>query len=133
MKHWPFLLTAAASLAVVPVMAGHAQEQNALKALMLKKLESSQKVLEGLALSDFERIGKHAEELVRISKTADFRVLKTPQYEIYSNDFRRGADALVMMAEGKNLDGAALAYVELTLTCVKCHKHVRETRMARAD
>ena len=133
MKQWPFLLTAAALLAVVPVMAGHAQEPNTLKALMIKKLENSQKVLDGLALGDFERIGKHAEELIRISKAVEFRVFKTPQYEIYSNDFRRNADTLVMMAKGKNLDGAALAYVELTLTCVKCHKHVREIRMARAD
>ena len=29
-----------------------------------------------------------------------------------------------MAAEG-NLDGAALKYVELTLSCVNCHKHVR--------
>jgi len=132
MKHWPFLLTAAALLAIVPVMPGHAQD-NTLKALMVKKLQNSQMVLDGLALGDFDRIGKHAEELIRISKQAEFKVLKTPQYEIYSNDFRRNAETLVLMAKGKNLDGAALAYVELTLTCVKCHKHVREVRMARAD
>jgi hypothetical protein len=100
---------------------------------MLKKLQNSQQVLDGLALGDFDKIGKHAEELIRISKAAEFKVLKTPQYEIYSNDFRRNADTLVNMAKGKNLDGAALAYVELTLTCVKCHKHVREVRMARLD
>jgi len=132
MKHWPFLLTAAALLAIVPVMAGHAQD-NTLKALMAKKLQNSQQVLDGLALGDFDRIGKHAEELIRISKAAEFKVLKTPQYEVFSNDFRRNADTLVQMAKGKNLDGAALAYVELTLTCVKCHKYVREVRMARLD
>jgi hypothetical protein len=133
MKQLPLILTLAGLLALVPVMAGHAAEQDTLKALMVKKLENSQKVLEALAMGDFERIGKHAEELIRISKAVEFRVLKTPQYEIYSNDFRRNAEALVLMAKGKNLDGAALAYVELTLSCVKCHKHVREVRMARAD
>ncbi len=132
MRHWPFLLTAAALLAVVPVMSGH-EQQNTLKALMLKKLQNSQQVLDGLALGDFDKIAKHAEELINISKQAEFKVLKTPQYEIYSNDFRRNADTLVTAAKGKNLDGAALAYVELTLTCVKCHKHVREVRMARLD
>ena len=28
-------------------------------------------------------------------------------------------------ASGLTLDGAALAYVEMTLNCVKCHKYVR--------
>ena len=27
----------------------------------------------------------------------------------------------------------ALAYVTMTLTCVKCHKHVREKRRANAE
>ena len=108
-------------------------QDNALKALMTKKLESSQKVLEGLAINDFDKIGKNADELIRISKAAEWRVLKTPQYEVHSNEFRRTAETLAKMADGKNLDGAALAYVELTLTCVKCHKHVREVRMARGD
>lgn len=133
MKQLPLILTVAALLAAVPTMCGHAAEQETVKALMLKKLENSQKVLEGLALGDFEKIGKHAEELIRISKAVEFRVLKTPQYEVYSNDFRRNAETLAQMANGKNQDGAALAYVELTLSCVKCHKHVREVRMARAD
>lgn len=132
MKHWPFLLIAAALLAVVPVMSGHAQE-DALKALMLKKLQNSQQVLDGLAMGDFDKIARHAEELIRVVKQAEFKVLKTPQYEIYSNDFRRNAETLITMAKAKNIDGAALAYVELTLTCVRCHKHVREVRMARLD
>ena len=36
-------------------------------------------------------------------------------------------------AKAKNLDGAALDYMDLTMTCVKCHKYVRETRMTRLD
>ena len=31
----------------------------------------------------------------------------------------------------ENLDGCALSYVKLALTCVKCHKYVRELRMDR--
>jgi hypothetical protein len=33
-------------------------------------------------------------------------------------------------ARQKNLDGAALKYVELSLKCVNCHKYVRGVRMA---
>jgi hypothetical protein len=40
---------------------------------------------------------------------------------------------MVKMAKDKNLDGAALAYVQLTMSCVNCHKYVREIRMTRID
>jgi hypothetical protein len=99
--------------------------------LMQKKLAHAQKVLEGIALEDFKKIRSHAEELIDISKAAEWKAVKSPRYEVYSNDFRRVADTLAKKARAKNLDGSALAYVELTLTCVKCHKHVREIRMVR--
>jgi hypothetical protein len=99
--------------------------------LMRKKLQHSQKVLEGVALGDFKMISTNAEELIDISKAAEWKAIRSPRYEVYSNEFRRIADALAKKAREKNLDGAALSYVELTLTCVRCHKHVREFRMVR--
>jgi hypothetical protein len=104
-----------------------------LAELMKRKLENAQKVLEGIALNDFDGISKHADELILISKQAEWRVRKTPRYEMYSNEFRRSAAELVENAKQKNLDGAALAYVDLTLTCVKCHKRVRESRQSQLD
>jgi hypothetical protein len=101
--------------------------------LMRKKLEHSQKVLEGIAVNDFKLIAKHADELIDLSKQVEWRVLKTPQYEVHSNEFRRSAETLIKNAKDKNLDAAALTYVEMTLTCVRCHKYVREERMTRLD
>jgi hypothetical protein len=101
--------------------------------LMRQKLQHSQKVLEGIAVNDFDTIGHHAEELILISKKAEWMVYKTPPYEVHSNEFRRNAGALVKGAKDKNLDACALAYVDLTLCCVRCHKYVREVRMARRD
>jgi hypothetical protein len=101
--------------------------------LMRKKLENSQKVLEGLATVDYKALSKHADELIDLSKQVEWRVLKTPQYEIHSNEFRRNCENLVKASKDKNVDAAALAYVELTLTCVRCHKYVREERMVRLD
>ncbi len=100
---------------------------------MRKKLEHSQKVLEGIAIGDFDKINQHAAALLDLSKLAEWRVLKTPRYELHSNDFRRSAQTLIDEAKAKNLDGAALAYVDLTLNCVKCHKHVREIRMTNLE
>jgi cytochrome c556 len=120
----------------ITTLSGHSGEpkkDEKLHDLMQRKLEASQKVLEGIALGDFDKIGKQADELISVSKQTEWRVLRTPQFELHSNDFRRVADNLAKNAKEKNLDAAALNYVELTLTCVKCHKHVRETRDTRLD
>jgi hypothetical protein len=127
------VLASAALVAVWVVVPSHGDESKEVQALMKRKLEQSQQVLAGIALNDFDKIARHAEELIAVSKEAQWKVLKTPQYEIYSNDFRRIADTLVKNAKDHNLDAATLSYVDLTLTCVKCHKHVREVRMVGAD
>lgn len=134
----PFILVlgfALAGLMLLPRLSGQIDEAEKQKtaALMQRKLERAQKVLDGISTGDFEKIIKNAEDLSDISKQVGWRVLKTPTYEMFSADFQRAAQALVKSGREKNLDSAALAYVDLTLTCVKCHKHVREVRMVRAD
>ena len=136
MRRVTFVAAVLALLLGIPTLSGHGGEpkkDDKLHDLMQRKLAASQKVLEGIALGDFDKIGKQADELIDVSKQTEWRVLKTPQFELYSNDFRRVADNLAKNAKDKNLDAAALSYVELTLTCVKCHKHVRETREVRFD
>jgi hypothetical protein len=133
MKRVTFVAVVLVLLVGLPAVGGHGEEPKKVNELMQKKLLQSQKVLEGIALNDFDKIAKHAEELIAISKMAEWRVLKTPKYELYSNEFQRAADDLVKKAKDKNLDAATLSYFELTLTCVKCHKHVRETREVRFD
>ena len=131
MRRVTFVAAVLVLLLGIPTLSGHGGEpkkDDKLHDLMQRKLAASQKVLEGIALGDFDKIGKQADELIDVSKQTEWRVLKTPQFELYSNDFRRVADNLAKNAKDKNFDGAALSYVELTLTCVKCHKHVRDTR-----
>jgi cytochrome c556 len=113
--------------------AGDDTPKAARELLMKKKLEHAQKLLEGLAVRDFDLIERNADNLVLLSKKAEFLVLKTPDYTMYSEDFRRNAERAARMAREKNLDGAALAYVQMTMNCVNCHKHVREVRMAQRD
>ena len=60
--------------------------------------------------------------------TPGWNVIQTPEYQQRSDEFRRHARALTKAAQDKNLDGATLAYVQLTLACVECHKHVRHFR-----
>ena len=129
-----------ALLLALPIIGGRGEEpqkkeKETPKAaeLMRKKLKHSQLILEGVALGDFKKISENADELILISKDVEWTIIKTPRYEMFSNQFRDNAGDLIKKAKDKNLDGAALAYVDLTLTCVKCHKYVREERGALRD
>ncbi len=118
---------------LVTVTPGHGQDRKDVDALMRKKLQHAQKILESIAVADYDKIAKHADELIVISNAVEWRVMKTPQYEVNSNQFRRAAEDLSRFARARNLDAAALSYMDLTLSCVKCHKYVREIRMTRND
>jgi hypothetical protein len=133
MRKFVLALAFVVLLAGIPTLSGHDQQPNKVQQLMEKKLQHAQKVLAGVAMGDFRMMASNAEELIQISKLADWRVVKTPRYELHSNEFRRAAESLVQEANQKNVDASALAYVEMTLACVKCHKYVREIRMSRLD
>jgi len=99
--------------------------------LMAEKLKNSQTLLEGLALNDFDKIQKSAEELMRISKAVECTVFKTPEYEVQTNNFRRAVETIIAKAKAKNIDGATLGFVDMTVSCVRCHQHCREVRNTR--
>jgi hypothetical protein len=100
------------------------------KMFMRKKLESSQSVLEGLALEDFDLIAKGAKDLKTTSAAAEFMVIKDPIYAEHAEDFRRVIDKMSKAAREKRIDGATLAYMDMTMTCVECHKYVRNVLVA---
>jgi hypothetical protein len=106
---------------------------NEVKQFMRAKLTHSQKVLEGLTIEDFKMIEKSAQEMSLLSRASNWQVLQTPEYLQRSLEFQRTADAIRDAARKKNLDGAALAYVDMTMKCIDCHKYVRNVRMAKGE
>lgn len=104
-----------------------------LAKFMRQKLEHSQKVLEGLSRENYDMISSNAEALNVLGQATSWRVLQTPEYVQYSSEFLRLTKKLDEMAADKNLDGATLTYVQLTVNCVNCHKHVRQVRAASVD
>ncbi len=110
-----------------------AYAQARFRQLMMEKLTHSQKLLEALALAKFDKIATSAEALNRLSQQAEWiSASKSPRYEVFTNEFRRATETMAEKAKAKNIDGVALAYVDMTLVCVRCHQFVRETRDARA-
>lgn len=119
-----------AATVILGVVSSYGDKPNEVGTFMRAKLEHSKKVLEGLALEDYAMIARESQEMSLLSQATNWQVLQTAEYLEQSQDFRRTADALTEAAREKNLDGAALRYVELTMQCVNCHKYVRKTRLA---
>ena len=97
---------------------------------MRMKLEYSKLVLEGLTMENYATIIKNAKALKKLSEAAEWEVPTIPnagEYIVFTSEFQRLADELVKKAEDKNMDGATLAYLRLTMNCVNCHKYVRQT------
>jgi len=126
-------LAIAGTLAVVglgtttmPAAQQAATKPDQVAGFMRAKLAHSQLVLEGLAVEDYDLIDRGAQELSLASQDASWQVLQTEDYARQSAEFRRSCDSLRTAAKGRNLDGAALAWMEVTMKCVQCHKYVRD-------
>lgn len=115
---------------LVATFAGQAGAEDA-DTLMLAKLEHSKALLEGLATEDYAQLQKHSHALTLLSLETDWNVIQTGEYRRLSEDFRRSTKSLTDMAKAKNLDGATLAYVGLTMKCIECHKYVRSVKVGR--
>lgn len=97
---------------------------------MRAKLDHAQHVIEGLAMEDYQAIYRAAHDLALASQASAWEVLLTEEYSRQSADFRRSCEALRAAARDENLDAAALAWMEVTMKCVQCHKYVRQADTA---
>lgn len=109
---------------------GEQKKKTQMSKTMVAKLKCSQKLLEGLAMADYDKIVSNTEELIQLTKTEEWQSIKTPRYEIHNNEFRRTAENVIQKAKLKNIDGVTLAYFEMVMSCVRCHEYVREVRDA---
>lgn len=123
------LVTTAAGILILAATL-RSEPPNEVRTFMRAKLGHSQKILEGLTTDNFEVISKNAQDLSLLSLAASWQVLQTQDYMEQSREFRRAADALKDAAKKKNLDAAALAYMDVTMKCITCHKYVRGIRLA---
>lgn len=96
-----------------------------LRDFMHKKLEASNKILEGLVMEDTDLIQEGATALSEMSSAEKWRVSNDAMYQQFSKEFQRTAAKLVDAAKEKNLDRAALRWMDTTMSCIECHRFVR--------
>jgi hypothetical protein len=95
---------------------------------MKKKLELSQNMLAGLTESDFEKIRRNAQAMSLMDYLEKWARAGQADYKQQLTYFEYANQELIRQSKEKNLDGALLAYYQLTASCVQCHKIVREAK-----
>ena len=130
-KLWVIPAAFACAWIALTVTLAQPQRPPTTKEFMHDKLELAQRILEGVTLEDYDLLVTKATRLSAMSKEARWQAFQNPDYERYSAEFRRNVDALARAARDKNLDGATLGYVRMTISCVECHKFVRGKLVAR--
>ena len=93
---------------------------------MEKKLEYSSAILKGLATVDYGSVQQNAEKMRLLSKVEGFVRSRNPEYRVQLRLFERISREIGRQAEQENLEGMTLAFNQLTVSCVSCHKLLRD-------
>ena len=100
------------------------------KEVMQLKLGYAQKILEGIATEDFDLILQNAQKLEKLSQATGWYTRQTPEYGMFTTEFRRHVKSLQRAAKEKNVDAATGAYFQMTVSCTSCHKYIRGRNVA---
>jgi cytochrome c556 len=95
---------------------------------MEKKLEFSQNILAALTEANFAEIEGNAENMNFVGYLEKWERGGQPDYKRHVTYFEFANQELIRHAKAKNIDGATLAYNQLTTSCVQCHKIVRDAK-----
>jgi hypothetical protein len=122
----PFVIAITLIAAAGTCWIAWAADEQPMSFWMKKKLEHSQSALRAVAMEDFESLRASASAMRRLSDIEGFaRRTNAREYRAQLQIFEFANDELIRHAKDENIDGAALAFTQLTLSCVNCHKHLR--------
>lgn len=93
---------------------------------MDKKLEYSKSLLEHLTKADFENLEKEANQMRRLGRIEGFVRRRNEDYRVQLRTFEMATTELMRHARRRNIEGANLAFNQLTSSCVACHVLLRE-------
>jgi cytochrome c556 len=138
-RHGSFRTLAAIGIAsllwIATAAAAAGQEQKTPQATesqpsvwMRKKLDFSRNILAGLASEDFDKVVANAQAMQGMTKFESFIRGKMPEYRTQLEVFQDANEQIIEQAQKDNVEGAALAFTQLTISCVNCHKRLRATK-----
>jgi hypothetical protein len=108
---------------------GKPGKKKEVSAWMQAKTSFSKEILQGLTEANFDKISLNAKALNITSFLEGWAKADQPEYRQQITLFNSANKELIRQAEAKNLYGATLAFNQLTVSCVQCHRIVREAKM----
>jgi hypothetical protein len=93
---------------------------------MEKKLRYSQELLRLLAVGDLDELQATAHRMKLVSKVEGFVRSNNATYTNHLRVFQLANEELIRQAERENIEGATLAFHQLTSSCVSCHVAIRQ-------
>lgn len=121
----------AVALFVSTMTARPASAQEKASDWMKNKARMSHAILDGLTDADFVKIELNAQKMNVINFLEKMVATDKPEYKEYMrqlNAFETATRELLRQSAAKNIEGATLAYTQLTVSCVQCHKILRDAK-----
>ena len=109
------------------------EPERALERFMRQKLQASSLILEGLCTEDLKMVSEGSDTLMKMSREEHWRVSNDVMYRRYSEQFIHAVEELKHEAEDNDMNGTSMAWVNVTMKCLKCHEWVRNTVLADAQ
>jgi hypothetical protein len=130
MKPIASIVIGALLLTLAPLVPAQGPARTSEKASiwMRQKLRASQEILRGLSDGDFQCIGANAQSMNVMEHLERWARAGKPEYQTQLRLFEFANRELIRAAAEQNLDAATLAYTQLTVSCVNCHKIVRNVK-----
>ena len=114
---------------VAPSAGPELHEGQTASVWMKKKLDYSKNILEGISLGDFDKVNQNATKLRGLSKFETFVRRGTPGYRAQADAFDRSLAEIIRQADKENIEGMTLGFHQLTISCVSCHRQLREAKV----
>ena len=92
--------------------------------VMKDKLHHTHALLTSLAQEDFAALQESSQKLQRVARQQWINN-PSPEYRAQLQIFWTTLQGIESGAERKEIEDATLAYMQMTLACVKCHKIIR--------
>jgi hypothetical protein len=105
---------------------GESTENDGPSVWMRLKLQGSQDLLAALVRADFDGIRQSATRLNSFGRFERFVRGKNEEYNTQLRFFRNANQQIIRQADRKNVEGAALGFMQLTASCVNCHNVIRD-------
>ncbi len=119
------------AISAAPVLTQKKDDEPLLRSFMRQKLDASNKILEGLVTDDLAMVEQGADTLLKMSTEAKWRASNDMLYRRYSTEFVDAVSDMKEKAKAQSIDGTSLAWINSTMTCLKCHEWVRNTIVAK--